>query len=193
MPPGEIISKDKCPRCLASGREEFLRNRDGRFETYCPKGHAWNDTEELHDELRAAKRQMPQHYPKAEAPAPGPAIETIVIDREAKILLESELGTQLTSGNDLKGAIWALKQELKDTQAELTRSRATNIAVAKAKGGMAGPAVEGAVPIVIPEWAVHNVAELAEHEEKSVPEWLQEQVDGYLEAYLAITPRARQG
>ena len=46
--PDTVTSTERCPRCQFGGiHTNFLKNQEGRFETFCDSGHKFPDTEGL--------------------------------------------------------------------------------------------------------------------------------------------------
>lgn len=136
MAPGETISTELCPKCRATGNHTSrLKNRPGLFVTYCEGNprHDFQDTGELQSQIQAAnalfgRPQQPDQPKSEKTQAVLEQVPTgcLLIDPETKRLLEQVLGTTLSGPGDLKGALWAQRQENHDMKREFERVKAAS-------------------------------------------------------------------
>ena len=57
--PGVTVSEVPCPRCRFGGvNDNFLKNREGAFFTYCDAGHQFNDTTDMQEEIGRANAKF---------------------------------------------------------------------------------------------------------------------------------------
>ncbi len=192
-----IKSTEPCPLCLLQSR---VNNplQASHNQSKCSAGHTFSDTEELRTASAQARAQFPQLYQGPAAPIPmDPSImaaQDIVITAEMKRLIEEAMpaepdGTRrrLTGASDIKGLVVAYAIDNKEKDDEIRRLNAT-LGVMRARPASAGSGGASLAPgqflITIPEWALEGVVGQAEHSGKPMQEWLQEEIEAYMENYF---------
>ncbi len=70
-------SEVPCPRCRFGGvNDNFLKNREGAFFTYCDAGHQFNDTADMQEEIARSNAKFGKPAPVQtsvpEKPKPTP-------------------------------------------------------------------------------------------------------------------------
>jgi hypothetical protein len=193
-PPQEVISTTPCPSCLAAGKLNMLKNRAGRFETYCDANHKWPDSEDLRAAVEAAKKKHPDKFPAAATPTEAEPTQFFTVDRTTKLLLEQLTGQTINGASELKGIVWGLVTEAKDAREEANKAKTQAIATAmkfqKTQPGVPVPVVagEGQFTLSVPECYMESVIEQANYEQKDVQQYLQEQLSSYLESFFTVNP-----
>lgn len=191
-----IKSTEPCPVCLLDSRvHNPLENRPGQFESYCKAGHKFPDTDELRVLSQQARSKYPGFYKGPTPPTPDPAAATrdIVIDPEAKQLIEEASGISITSASDIKGLVRTLAEGNKEKETELRSLRATIGAMSrrtqnntKAAAGQLGP---NQMILTLPEWAMGGITGQAEYSNKTVEEWVNDEVTGFMDNYFGAIPK----
>jgi len=194
---GETISTTQCPSCAAAGQRNFIRNRSGNFMYYCNQNHSWNDSELLQGAVTAARQRWPDLYRSSGTPnqptTPPPAAnDRIIIDVDNRVAIEELIG-KVSGPAEIKSALLTMRREIIDlTQLAQQHASVADGLRRQAAGGSVGrtPSLlrEDQVIFTIPEFFVGGVQAEAEHEQKSVQEYLQ----GVLEQYVMsmfVAPR----
>jgi hypothetical protein len=192
--PGVTTSEVPCPRCRFGGvRDNFLKNREGAFFTYCDAGHQFNDTTDMQEEIARADAKFGK--PKAvqtsvpSKPDPTPEEkkeaatrefkgEVLVVDQENRNRIQKILGVNLTGPSDLYGAIFSMKEELKAAQSSTVQE-------VPGKGPLA--LRKDQVVINLPEWCAESFKDFAQGMGIPLEEFANQQFEEYLRGLYVDT------
>jgi hypothetical protein len=195
MPNNEVMSGEPCPLCLLQkGQITPMVNRPGQHYAQCGTGqHKFEDTEELRTYQKQARAKFPAVYtPAAKTNEPDMAQfanQDLVITAEIKKTMEDAAGVAFTGAADMKGVFLAFAQDNKDQETEIKRLRAQIGAMSRRNGGtQVAAGVElglGQYIITVPEWAMEGgIAAAAEHDGMTEQDWIQNEMNAYLENYF---------
>lgn len=186
--PAETVSTNPCPHCLnATGKVNFLRNRQGAFYTYCEgETHKFPDSDELSALVNQAKQKFPEHFPQKKNTSNNPPkLAHFTVDPDNKKAIEELVGP-INGAGDLKSAVWDLKNQV----IELTQ-KLDNVSKATINKNPDSPVMAaGQVMYHIGESYLENISEMADYEGKSIEEFLQGIFDQYVEAFF--TPKVQR-
>jgi len=199
MPP-VTTSNVPCPRCRFGGvHDNFLKNREGAFFTYCDAGHEFKDTADMQEEIARANAKFGKPAPVQtsvpEKPEPTPEEkkeaadreyqgEVLVVDQENRDRIQKILGVNITGPSDLFGAIFSMKEELK-----------------AAEKSAAAPEIPGKGPvalrkdqivITLPEWCGESFIDFAQGMGIPLEEFANQQFEEYLRGLYIETPKDPQ-
>jgi hypothetical protein len=186
----ETISNMPCPLCLVETQKvSYLRNRPGANFTYCEgEKHKHEDTEALKNLIAVTKKAHPDKFPKP-APATAPLNPAFfLVDPDNKKALEQLLGMPLSGASELKSAIWNYQSEIASLKEEVNKARSLGIAdgIKQSHGSpVQGVDTGNRILFTCEDWVMDACKSHAEHEGKSVQEYLQEQFDAYLQVYFS--------
>ena len=195
------ISNVPCPRCRFGGvNDNFLKNREGAFFTYCDAGHQFNDTADMQEEIARSNAKFGKPAPvvqtsvpekpkvtpeeKKEAGAREVSAEVLVVDQENRDRIQKILGQDIKGPSDLFGAIFSMKEELKAAQ---------NAAPQEVPGQ--GPLTlrKDQIVINLPEWCGESFKEFAKGMGIPLEEFANQQFEEYLRGLYVDTPSQKVG
>ena len=189
-----------CPRCRFGGiNDNFLKNREGAFFTYCDAGHKFNDTADMQTEIARANAKFGKPEPvqtsvpekpkvtpeeKKESGAREVTAQVLVIDQENRDRIQKILGQDISGPSELFGAIFSMKEELK---------AAKNAAPQEVPGQ--GPLTlrKDQIVINLPEWCGESFKEFAVGMGIPLEEFANQQFEEYLRGLYVDTPSQKVG
>ncbi len=188
------VSNVPCPRCRFGGiNDNFLKNREGAFFTYCDAGHQFNDTTDMQTEIARANAKFGKPAPVQtsvpEKPKPTPeekkeaggrevSAEVLVIDQENRDRIQKILGQDIKGPSDLFGAIFSMKEELK---------AAKGAAVSQEPGKVGPPLRDDQIVITLPEWCGESFKDFAQGMGISLETFANQQFEEYLRGLYVDT------
>lgn len=199
--PGVTTSNEPCPRCRFGGvHDNYLKNREGAFFTYCDAGHEFNDTSDMREEIARATAKFGK--PKAvqtsvpEKPKPTPeekkdsgarevAAEVLVIDQENRDRIQKLLGQEIAGPSDLFGAIFSMNEDLKAAE-----SATKEVEGKKAIEGMT--LLPDQVIITLPEWCAESFKDFAQGMGIPLQEFANQQFEEYLRGLYVDVQQPQQ-
>lgn len=202
--PGVTVSEVPCPRCRFGGvNDNFLKNREGAFFTYCDAGHQFNDTADMQTEIARANAKFGK--PAKPAPEPAPVVQTsvpevektpeekveagareftaevLVVDQENRDRIQKLLGQNIGGPAELFGAIFSMKEELK---------AAKNAAPQEVPGQGPLPPLtlkKDQIVINLPEWCAESFKDFAQGMGIPIEEFANQQFEEYLRGLYVDT------
>ena len=184
QPPEETVSTKPCPMCLSMNKNNPLRNRIGQHETYCSAGHKWADTEQLNFMVEQAKKIYPQAFPKPQVVKEVEPPNFFVVDPDNKIALEKLAGVPINGAAELKGILWTFASQAREANEALSKFKTQQVAAGMAADKVSIPGNDR-FTLQIPEYLVGTIEDHANHEQKPVQTFLQEQFGTFLESYYS--------
>ncbi|TDI15322.1 MAG: hypothetical protein E2P05_07220 [Acidobacteria bacterium] len=199
--PGVTTSAVPCPRCRFGGvNDNFLKNREGAFFTYCDAGHQFNDTTDMQTEVARADAKFgkPKVVQTSVPAKPDPSPEekkaaatreftgqVLVVDQENRDRIQKILGVNITGPADLYGAIFSMKEELK---------AAKSAAPQEAPPGQ-GPLTlrKDQIVINLPEWCAESFKDFAQGMGIPIEEFANQQFEEYLRSLYVETDKQKVG
>lgn len=194
--PGVTVSEVLCPTCRFGGmHDNYLKNREGVFGTFCDAGHMFNDTADMQDAIKRADAKFGKPAPvQASVPAkPDPTPEekkqaatreftgeVLVVDQENRERIQKILGVNITGPSDLFGAIFSMKEELKTAQ----QSAAQEV---PGQGPLA--LRKDQVVITLPEWCGESFRDFAQGMGIPLEEFANQQFEEYLRGLYIEQPK----
>ncbi len=193
-------SEVPCPRCRFGGvHDNFLKNREGAFFTYCDAGHKFNDTADMQVEIARSNAKFGKPAPVQtsvpEKPKPTPeekkeegarevTAQVLVIDQENRDRIQKLLGADIGGPAELFGAIFSLKEDLKAAQ---------NAAPKEAPGQ--GPLTlrKDQIVINLPEWCAESFKDFAQGMGIPMEEFANQQFEEYLRGLYVETASQKVG
>jgi len=200
--PGVTVSEVLCPTCRFGGiNDNYLKNREGVFGTFCDAGHMFNDTGDMQDAIKRAdakfgkpeRVQTPVPAQEEVKPAPEeekePAREyagqVLVVDQENRDRIQKLLGQDVTGPSDLFGAIFSMKEELKIAQGAIKD--------AQGKSAVDGLALrDDQIVIQLPEWCAESFKDFAQGMGIPLQEFANQQFEEYLRGLYIEQPKDKQ-
>ena len=198
--PGVTVSEVLCPTCRFGGmHENYLKNREGVFGTFCDAGHMFNDTADMQEAIKRANAKFGKPAPvQASVPAkPDPTpeekkaaatrefkAEVLVVDHENRDRIQKILGVNITGPADLYGAIFAMKEELKTAQKSVAQEVPGQGPVALRKDQ---------VVITLPEWCAESFRDFAQGMGIEIEEFANQQFEEYLRGLYVDTQSQKTG
>jgi hypothetical protein len=192
--PGVTTSEVPCPRCRFGGvNDNFLKNREGAFFTYCDAGHQFNDTTDMQTEINRADAKFgkPKVVQTSVPAKPDPTPEekkqaatreftgqVLVVDQENRERIQKILGVNITGPADLYGAIFSMKEELKTAQKSVAQEVPGQGPVALRKDQ---------VVINLPEWCAESFKDFAQGMGIPIEEFANQQFEEYLRGLYVDT------
>lgn len=170
-----------CPDCyMFDGIDTPLDPPRAGAQAKCPKGHQWNDSEDLHNRLTQAKNkraaidrqnnpepeETPEQKKKKIEAAQSPKGNEIVICMDDYKRISDRIGP-FPDGATLYGKIFSVLEDLKNAQQLLNEERARHAKQSVAPGAVSShaPGVNGGdmeIPVRIPENHVEPIKAMAE-------------------------------
>jgi hypothetical protein len=202
MPAKITVSNVPCPRCRFGGiNDNFLKNREGAFFTYCDAGHQFNDTADMQNEIKAANAKFGKpdppvvQTPVLEKPKPTPEEkkeagarevtgQVLVIDQENRDRIQKLLGQAIGGPSELFGAIFSMKEDLKAAQ---------NAAPQEAPGGQPLTLKKDQIVINLPEWCAESFKDFAQGMSIPIEEFANQQFEEYLRGLYVDTQSQKVG
>ncbi|MEE8591543.1 MAG: hypothetical protein V3T35_09500 [Spirochaetia bacterium] len=194
--PGVTVSEVLCPTCRFGGmNDNYLKNREGVFGTFCDAGHMFNDTADMQDAIKRADAKFGKPAPvQASVPAkPDPTPEekkqaatreftgeVLVVDQENRERIQKILGVNITGPSDLFGAIFSMKEDLKTAQ----QSAAQEV---PGQGPLA--LRKDQVVITLPEWCGESFKDFAQGMGIPLEEFANQQFEEYLRGLYIEQPK----
>ncbi len=185
-----------CPRCRFGGIDDnFLKNREGAFFTYCDAGHKFNDTTDMQTEIARANAKFgkpapaPVQTPVPEKPKPTPeekkeagareiTAQVLVIDQENRDRIQKLLGQNINGPAELFGAIFSMKEDLKAAQ---------NAAPQEIPGQAPLTLRKDQIVINLPEWCADSFKDFAQGMGIPIEEFANQQFEEYLRGLYVDT------
>jgi len=190
------VSNVPCPRCRFGGiNDNFLKNREGAFFTYCDAGHQFNDTADMQTEIAKANAKFGKPAPvqtsvpekpkvtpeeKKDAGAREVSGQVLVVDQENRDRIQKILGQDINGPSDLFGAIFSMKEELKAAQ---------NAVPQEAPGPGQAPLTlkKDQIVIQLPEWCAESFKDFAQGMGIPIEEFANQQFEEYLRGLYVDT------
>ena len=198
--PGVTTSEVLCPTCRFGGmHENYLKNREGVFGTFCDAGHMFNDTGDMQDAIKRANAKFGKPAPVQtsvpEKPKPTPeekkeegarevTAQVLVIDQENRDRIQKILGVNITGPADLFGAIFSMKEDLKAAQ---------NAAPQEAPGQGPLTLKKDQIVIQLPEWCAESFKDFAQGMGIPIEEFANQQFEEYLRGLYVDTQSQKVG
>ena len=190
-----------CPRCRFGGvNDNFLKNREGAFFTYCDAGHQFNDTADMQTEIARANAKFGKPAPVVQTPVPEKpkptpeekkeegareiTAQVLVIDQENRDRIQKILGVNITGPADLFGAIFSMKEDLKAAQ---------NAAPQEAPGQGPLTLKKDQIVINLPEWCSESFKDFAQGMGIPIEEFANQQFEEYLRGLYVDTVSQKVG
>jgi hypothetical protein len=198
----QTVSNVPCPRCRFGGiNDNFLKNREGAFYTYCDAGHQFNDTTDMQNEIKAAnakfgkpaapvvqtsvpEKPKPTPEEKKEAGAREVSAQVLVIDQENRDRIQKLLGQDIGGPAELFGAIFSMKEDLKAAQ---------NAGPQEAPGQGPLTLKKDQIVINLPEWCAESFKDFAQGMGIPIEEFANQQFEEYLRGLYVDTPSQKVG
>jgi len=196
--PGVTTSEVLCPTCRFGGiHDNYLKNREGVFGTFCDAGHMFNDTGDMQDAIKKANAKFgkPQRVqtpvPAQEEVKAAPeekkeaqreyAAQVLVVDQENRDRIQKLLGQDVTGPSDLFGAIFSMKEELKTAQGAIKD--------AQGKAAVDGLTLrDDQIVIQLPEWCADSFKDFAQGMGIPLQEFANQQFEEYLRGLYIEQP-----
>jgi len=198
--PGVTTSEVLCPTCRFGGmHENYLKNREGVFGTFCDAGHMFNDTGDMQDAIKRANAKFGKPAPVQtsvpEKPKPTPAekkeegarevtAQVLVIDQENRDRIQKLLGANISGPAELFGAIFSMKEDLKAAQ---------NAAPQEAPGQGPLTLKKDQIVIQLPEWCAESFKDFAQGMGIPIEEFANQQFEEYLRGLYVDTQSQKVG
>ncbi len=193
------VSNVPCPRCRFGGvQDNFLKNREGAFFTYCDAGHQFNDTTDMQEEIAKANAKFgkptvvqtsvpakpdPSPEEKKQAATREYTGEVLVVDQENRERIQKILGVKITGPADLYGAIFSMKEELKAAQSSAVQE----------VPGQAVALRKDQIVITLPEWCGESFKDFAQGMGIPIEEFANQQFEEYLRGLYVDTKSQQVG
>jgi hypothetical protein len=196
------VSNVPCPRCRFGGiNDNFLKNREGAFFTYCDAGHQFNDTADMQAEIKASnakfgkpaapvvqtsvpEKPKPTPEEKKEAGAREVTAQVLVIDQENRDRIQKLLGQDIGGPAELFGAIFSMKEDLKAAQ---------NSAPEAVPGQGPLTLKKDQIVINLPEWCAESFKDFAQGMGIPIEEFANQQFEEYLRGLYVDTVSQKTG